>query len=67
MIQVATTLNDNKLESQALEVALDATENFEDNFNVWATLYAMKGATEAQRAGAIVQMKRLDPLNPTLK
>lgn len=67
MIQVATTLNDNKLETQALEVALDATKSFEDNFSVWATLYAMKGATEAQKAEAIVQMKRLDPLNPTLK
>ena len=67
MIQVATTLNDNKLETQALEVALDATKSFEDNFSVWATLYAMKGATEAQKAEALVQMKRLDPLNPTLK
>ena len=67
MIQVATTLNDNKLETQALEVALDATKSFEDNFSVWATLYAMKGATEAQKAEALVQMKRLDPLNPTLR
>ena len=67
MIQVAGTLNENKLEAQGLEVALDATESFPDYYRVWASLYSMKSATAEQKAEALAQMKRLDPLNPTLK
>ena len=67
MIQVAGTLNENKLEAKGLEVALDATESFPDYYGVWASLYSMKSATAEQKAEALVQMKRLDPLNPTLK
>lgn len=67
MIQVAMTLNENKLEAQGLEVAIDATEKFPDNYSVWATLDAMKSATAEQKAQAQKEMKRLDPLNPNLK
>lgn len=67
MIQVARTLIENKLEDQGLDVALDATESFPDNYSVWATLYAMKSASEQQKSKALVQMKRLDPLNPDFK
>ena len=67
MIQVAGTLNENNLEAQGLEVALDATESFPDYYGVWASLYSMKSATAEQKAEALAQMKRLDPLNPTLK
>jgi hypothetical protein len=66
MVQVAMTLNENKLEAQGLEVALDGIEKFPDNFSVWATLDAMKSATAEQKAEALRQMKRLDPLNPNL-
>ena len=67
MIQVSRTLNENKLESQGLEVALDATKKFPENYSVWATLNAMNSATMEQKAQALTQMKRLDPLNPDLK
>ena len=67
MIQVAMALNDNKLDVQGLEVALDATKKFPDNYFVWATLDLMKAATAEQKAEALAQMKRLDPLNPNLK
>jgi O-antigen ligase len=67
MIQVSMTLNTNKLEAQGLQVALDATDSFPDNYGVWAALSSMKSATEEQKAQALVQMKRLDPLNPNLK
>ena len=67
MIQVAGTLNENKLEAQGLEVAIDATTSFPDNYGVWAILYSMKSTSEEQKADALAQMKRLDPLNPTLK
>ena len=67
MVQVAITLNENKLESQGLEVAVDATKKFPDNYSVWAALDAMNSATTEQKAQALAQMKRLDPLNPNLK
>lgn len=67
MIQVAMTLNENKLEAQGLQVAVDATKRFPDNYAVWGTITLMKNASQEQKAEALVQMKRLDPLNPTLK
>lgn len=67
MIQVAATLYDNKLEVQGLVVAVDAVKRFPDYYPAWATLYAMKSATEQQKAEALAEMKRLDPLNPNLK
>ncbi len=67
MIQVSRTLNDNKLEKEGLSVAEDAVKSFPEKFEVWETLYLMNSATEAQKADALAQMKRLDPLNPNLK
>jgi O-antigen ligase len=67
MIQVAMTLNDNKLEDQGLQVAVDAVKRFPDSFGVWATLNSMNQASVEQKAEAMSQMKRLDPLNPNLK
>lgn len=67
MIQVSKSLNENKLEAQGLAVALDATESFPENYGVWAALSSMNSATEEQKAQAMAQMKRLDPLNPNLK
>ena len=66
-IQVANVLETSNFKAESLLVALDATENFPDNYGVWATLYAMKSASEQQKAEALAQMKRLDPLNPTLR
>ena len=67
MVQIAMALNENNLENQGLRVAVDATKNFPDSYPVWATLYGMKSASVEQKAEALVQMKRLDPLNPNLK
>ena len=67
MIQVASTLDQNNLGEQGLKISIDSVEKFPDNYGVWATLYAMKGASEEQKAQALKQMKRLDPLNPNLK
>lgn len=67
MIQVAMTLNDNKIEDEGLRVAVDATLKFPNNYNVWATLNLMNKASNAQKTEALSQMKRLDPLNPNLR
>ena len=66
-IQVAGLLNSNKLDAQALTVALDATMRFPDNYFVWSMLTQMNGASAEQKAQALSQMKRLDPNNPDLK
>jgi O-antigen ligase len=67
MIQVSMTLNENKLEANGLQVALDAVAKFPDNYGVWGALSTMKSASAEQKAEALAQMKRLDPLNPNLK
>jgi hypothetical protein len=67
MIQIAVALNENKLETEALKVSLDATSRFPNNYLAWAALNIMKSATAEQKAQALAQMKRLDPLNPDLK
>ncbi len=67
MIQVAMTLNENKLEDQGLQVAVDAVKRFPDSFGVWATLNSMNKASVEQKIEALAQMRRLDPLNPDLK
>jgi len=67
MIQVAMVLNENKLVAQGLQVAVDAVAKFPDNYGVWVTLDSMTSATPKQKAEALAQMKRLDPLNPNLK
>jgi uncharacterized lipoprotein YddW (UPF0748 family) len=67
MIQVAMALNENKLLAQGLQVAVDATAKFPDNYGAWVTLDSMTSATAEQKAQAQKEMKRLDPLNPNLK
>jgi hypothetical protein len=65
--QVALILNENKLDAQALQVAVDATKKFPDTYLVWSTLNKMNSATPDQKTQALTQMKRLDPNNPNLK
>jgi hypothetical protein len=65
--QVAATLNDNNLGAQGLEVALFGVKEFADTYGAWVTLYEMKEASAEQKAQALKQMKRLDPLNRNLR
>ena len=67
MIQAAGLLYDSKLTAQAMSVLVDATKKFPDYYGTWGTLYQLPEATPDQKAEALVQMKRLDPLNPNLK
>jgi hypothetical protein len=48
-------------------VARDAVSKFPDDYAVWVALSSMTSATDQQKAEALAQMKRLDPLNPNLK
>jgi O-antigen ligase len=67
MLKVAALLYDSKLTAQSLSVVADATREFPDFYGTWAAVYQLPEVTAAQRAEALVQMKRLDPLNPNLK
>jgi O-antigen ligase len=67
MVEVAGAFNDQQLEKEALQITLDAIDRFPNSFYVWRALYYMKAATPEQKQEALEQMKRLDPLNPTLK
>ena len=67
MGQVAGILQQNKLEQQGLKIAIDAVSKFPDEYGLWALLAGMPNATAEQKAQAQAEMKRLDPLNPTLK
>jgi hypothetical protein len=67
MLQAAGLLYDSKLTAQAMSVLADATKTFPDYYGTWGTLYQLPEATPEQKAEALVQMKRLDPLNPNLK
>jgi O-antigen ligase len=67
MLQGAGLLYDSKLQAQAISVLVDATKEFPDYYGTWGTLYQLPEATPEQKAEALVQMKRLDPLNPNLK
>jgi O-antigen ligase len=67
MLQTAGLLYNSKLTAQALTIVIDATKEFPDYYGTWSTLYQLPEATPEQKAEALVQMKRLDPLNPNLK
>ena len=67
MLQTAGLLYNSKLTSQALSIVVDATKEFPEYYGTWNTLYQLAEATPEQKAEALVQMKRLDPLNPNLK
>jgi hypothetical protein len=65
--QVAATMRDNKLDSQALQVATDATIHFPETYDAWKIYSTIPGLTAEQLEEATAQMKRLDPHNPDLK
>jgi O-antigen ligase len=67
MLQAAGILYNSGLTAQAISVLVDATKEFPDYYGTWGTLYQLPEATPEQKTEALVQMKRLDPLNPNLK
>ena len=49
---------------QAREIALKATAYNPDHFDSWKILYLLSNTPEEEKALALKNMKRLDPLNP---
>lgn len=64
LANAAGILENSKLYDQAHKYALIATEFNPNNFEAWYILYAIKNSSENERALALENMKRLDPLNP---
>jgi O-antigen ligase len=49
---------------QARDIALKGVEFNSDYFDAWKILYFLSNSTEAEKAEALENMKRLDPRNP---
>ena len=64
---VAQILQENKLDSRAIEVLRDATEIYPDSVDLWTSWAGIPSAAPADVAHAKAEMKRLDPYNPDLK
>jgi hypothetical protein len=54
----------NNLPDQAYQVAIEGTKFNPDYFDAWKVLYFLSNSTEEDKAVALKNMKRLDPLNP---
>ena len=67
MVAGAKIFTLNKYEDEGLKFTLEATRTYPDSFGPWQLLYALPQSTSAQKAEALMEMKRLDPLNPKLK
>jgi hypothetical protein len=52
------------LMDQARDIALKGVEFNPDYFDAWKILYYLSNSTEAEKAQALENMKRLDPRNP---
>lgn len=56
----------NNLLDQAHQIALQGISHNPDYFDAWRILYALSNSTAAEKAEALKNMKRLDPLNPDI-
>jgi hypothetical protein len=54
----------NNLPDLAHKYALEAVEYNSDSFEAWRNLYRISKSTPEEKALALENMKRLDPLNP---
>ena len=61
-IQVAATLQGNKLEAQAITVARDGTSHFPDSIDLWQLWASIPSANSGDVAYAKAQVARLDPM-----
>lgn len=64
---VANILLENKFEKESLETIREGVKTFPNTFELWKILSVQPFATTLELTEANRQMKRLDPLNPTLK
>jgi hypothetical protein len=66
-LYVAQALQENKFESNAINVLRDASKIYPDSIDIWRRWAGILSADPADIAHAKAEMKRLDPYNPDLK
>ena len=64
MTQAVQLLDSSKLLDQARDIALKGVVFNPEYFDAWRALYSLSNSTEAEKAQALENMKRLDPRNP---
>jgi O-antigen ligase len=62
--QATQLLASSNLLPQAHQVALDAVAFNPDSYDNWRNIYFLRNSTAEEKAEAVKNMKRLDPLNP---
>jgi O-antigen ligase len=67
MGQIAISLANSNLQKEALEILIDGSSKFPDEYQMWRLISEIPNATPEQVNEARRQMKRLDPFNPNLK
>jgi len=63
-VEAIALLENSKLVDQAHALALEAVKFNPENFDSWHALYQISKSTPEDKARALQNMKRLDPLNP---
>lgn len=58
------TIEENKLFDLSHKYALEAVKWNQDSFELWKVLFLIKNSSAEEKALALENMKRLDPLNP---
>ena len=64
LVQAVSLFANSNLANQAHQIALKGVEFNPDYFDAWFQLYSLPNSTEDEKALALKNMKRLDPLNP---
>lgn len=64
LAQAVSLFANSNLMDQARQIALKGVKFNPDYFDAWAQLYTLSNSTEEEKALALKNMKRLDPLNP---
>jgi hypothetical protein len=64
LAQAVQLFASSNLMDQARQIALKAVEFNPDYFDAWSQLHSLSNSTDAERAQALENMKRLDPRNP---
>ena len=64
LVQAVSLFANSNLLDQARQIALRGVQFNPDYFDSWAQLYSLPNSTEDEKALALKNMKRLDPLNP---
>ena len=67
LVQAVIAFEQSKLSDLAYKYALEGVKFNPDYFDAWKVMAGIRGSTPEEKAKAILEMKRLDPRNTTIK